>query len=236
MRGREGVIRRRVATLTKGAYNFIRAGERPLFMNRKEDTRADRCIRCLKALPVEALACPACQSRVVSQVAIGQILVEEGFLRQLQLEEALELQWSTGRRLGNILTEMGYVSEREFAETLARQLDIPCFDLSDYLIDPAVVSLIPEHLCERYRLIPIMKSSDKLVVAFSDPLNQDALADIHMLTGLVIKIVVATPGDINKALAEAFDALAVKDELQQKIWGPRPIVENRNRPHLRKVR
>jgi len=169
--------------------------------------------------------------------AIGQTLVDEGLVRPHQLEEAFELQRSTGRQLGHILTEKGYLSEREFASTLARQLDLPFFDLEEYIVDPAVVALIPEHLCERYRLIPIMKSGDKLLVALSDPLNPDALADIQLLTGLTIKVVVATPCDVNAALATAFDALALRDELTDRVIRPLPAQRApSSRSHLRKVR
>jgi type IV pilus assembly protein PilB len=211
---------------------------RPFFMS-AVPSRKDRCIRCLKPVPSEAAACPSCQARVVSQMAIGQILVEERLVRPHQLEEALEIQRGTGRRLGNILTEKGYVSEREFAATLARQLDIPFFELEEYIIDPAVVSLIPEHLCERYRLIPIMKTGERLLVALSDPLNQDALDDIQMLTGLTLKVVVATPGDINTALAAALDALALREELSNRVWKGSALPASRPdraRSHLRKVR
>ena len=168
--------------------------------------------------------------------AIGQLLVEEGLVRPHQLEEAFELQRSTGRRLGHILCERGYLSEREFAAILAQQLDIPFFELEEYIVDPAVVSLIPEHLCERYRLIPIMKTGDKLVVALSDPLNEDAIADIRLLTGLNLKVVVATPGDVNAALAAAFDALALKEELADRVMRAPPTTRPDGRPHLRKVR
>src|SRR5579872_5725489 len=142
----------------------------------KSQAIRDRCIRCLTPLPESAVTCPSCMARVVSQMAIGQILVEEGYLRPSQLTEALEAQRTTGHRLGHILTERGFLSEREFAQTLARQLDIPYFDLEDYIVDPAVVGQVPEHLCERYRLVPIMQTGEKLVVAFSDPLNADALS------------------------------------------------------------
>lgn len=166
--------------------------------------------------------------------AIGQILVDEGLVRPHHLEEAFEHQRSTGKRLGTILTERGFVSEAEFASTLARQLDVPFFELEEYIVDPAVCSLVPEHLCERYRLIPIMKTGEKLVVAFSDPTNEDALNDVKLLTGLVIKVVVATPSDVNRALASAFDALALQEELTDRVL--RPVPSRSGRPHLRKVR
>ena len=57
---------------------------------------------------------------------------------------------------------------------------------------------------------------------FLATINQEALEDIRMLTGLTIKVVVATPGDVNAALAEAFDALALKDELTDRVMRPLP--------------
>jgi hypothetical protein len=171
-------------------------------------SRPDRCIRCLAPIPAAAATCLRCQARAVSQTTIGRILVGEGCLSPAQLDEALELQRRTGRRLGNILAEKGFVPEDSFARTLARQLDIPYFDLEETVIDPAVVALVPEHLCERYRLIPVLKAGDKLVVAFSDPLDTDALADVRDLTGLTVRVVAAAPGAVRSALSHAFDAVA----------------------------
>ena len=166
--------------------------------------------------------------------ALGQLLVDEGLVRPHHLEEAFEAQRTTGKRLGTILTERGFVSEAELAATLARQLEMPFFELDEYIVDPAVCSLVPEHLCERYRLIPLMKTGDKLVIAFADPLNEDALADVKLLTGLAIKPVVATPSDVNRALSAAFDALALREELTDRVLRPPP--SRPGRPHLRKVR
>jgi len=188
-------------------------------MSTETSEAASRCVRCQNVLPADARSCPSCSARVMSQMMIGQILAEEGLVTQAQLDEALEIQRTTGRRLGNILTGRGLVPEDVFARTLARQLDIPFFDLEDYIIDPVVVSLIPEHLCERYRLIPLMKNGDKLVVAFSDPLNQDAIADILALTGMHVRVVVSTPLAISRALDDAFDALDDSEISRERLLG-----------------
>src|SRR5579862_5206671 len=105
-----------------------------------------RCFRCLAEMIDRAQACPRCRAPVLSPMQIGQILVEEGSISQAQLDAALDVQKATGRRLGNILTEKGDITERAFAESLARQLEIPFFDLQGYVIDPMVVALVPEHL------------------------------------------------------------------------------------------
>lgn len=149
----------------------------------------------------------------MSRGSIGEILLEQKLVTQEQLEEALSLQSETGRRLGAILVDMGFVEEEAFCRLLSDQLGLPFFDLSVYFIDPAVVALVPEHLCERYRLIALKKQGQRLTVAMMDPLNDMALEDLRILTGLEIKVVVATPSKIYHALAEAYEAIKVSRKL-----------------------
>ena len=51
----------------------------------------------------------------------GEILIEAKVLDEHQLERALEKQKGTGRRLGQVLEEMGVVTERDIAAAVARQ-------------------------------------------------------------------------------------------------------------------
>ena len=61
-------------------------------------------------------------------VQIGQILLDKGIINQKQLDRAIELQKSSkGKRIGDILIELSYVSEAEFAQCLSEQLNIPLY-------------------------------------------------------------------------------------------------------------
>ncbi len=55
---------------------------------------------------------------------LGKLLVERGFLRPLQLEEALQAQRSGHGRLGEILVRRGILSGRQLAQALAEQQGI----------------------------------------------------------------------------------------------------------------
>jgi hypothetical protein len=57
----------------------------------------------------------------VRGIPIGQLLLEAGVLTEDVLEEVLAKQASTGRRLGEILVQDGYVSSRVMANALAEQ-------------------------------------------------------------------------------------------------------------------
>src|SRR6266550_2113813 len=55
---------------------------------------------------------------------LGRLLVDEGLLTPEQLEEALENQVTTGRRLGEIAVELGFVSHLALSRVLSAQYGV----------------------------------------------------------------------------------------------------------------
>lgn len=155
--------------------------------------------------------------QAAKKLRLGDALIQEGLINQEQLQQALALQKKSGKRLGNILVEMHLVTEQDIVQILSKQLKIPFIDLSNYLIDPVIAKLVPEHIAKRHMLIPINKVGNKLTVAMVDPLNIIAIDDIQLMSGLMVKPVVATPTDINKALGDAYGAVAQQDKLMDEL-------------------
>jgi type IV pilus assembly protein PilB len=151
------------------------------------------------------------------KLRLGDALISEGLINEEQLMQALALQKKSGKRLGNVLVEMHLVTEQDIVQILSKQLRIPFIDLSIYLIDPVFAKLIPEHIAKRHLLIPINKVGNKLTVAMVDPLNIIAIDDIQLMSGLMVKPVVATQSDINKALQDAYGAVAQQDKLMDDL-------------------
>jgi type IV pilus assembly protein PilB len=151
------------------------------------------------------------------KLRLGDALIQEGLINEEQLQQALALQKKSGKRLGAVLVEMHLVTEQDIVQILSKQLKIPFIDLSNYLIDPVIAKLVPEHIAKRHMLIPINKVGNKLTVAMVDPLNIIAIDDIQLMSGLMVKPVVATQTDINKALQDAYGAVAKQDELMEKL-------------------
>jgi type IV pilus assembly protein PilB len=148
---------------------------------------------------------------------LGDALIHEGLINEEQLQQALALQKKSGKRLGAVLVEMHLVTEQDIVQILSKQLRIPFIDLSNYLIDPVIAKLVPEHIAKRHMLIPINKVGNKLTVAMVDPLNIIAIDDIQLMSGLMVKPVVATHTDINKALQDAYGAVAQQDKLMDDL-------------------
>jgi len=118
---------------------------------------------------------------------LGEMLVEEGIIRQDQLQEALAKQGGTGKFIGQILVELGYVPEQDLAAFLVRQCRIPHLNLLDYEIKQETLELVPYEICRDHRVLPVDKLGSMLTVAMVDPFDNVALEKIRGRTGLKVK-------------------------------------------------
>ncbi|MHB9134002.1 MAG: GspE/PulE family protein [Armatimonadota bacterium] len=130
------------------------------------------------------------------KIPIGKILLDQGKLTPDQLNQALALQKQSSERLGRVLVDHGFVSERDVLGAYAQQLNIPIFDPAKVTPDPAVAKVIPDNLVQRYNIVPLRRNGNKLVVAMSDPTNVIALDDLRLVTGFEVMPVLATTEDI----------------------------------------
>lgn len=130
------------------------------------------------------------------KIRFGELLQGAGLVQEEQLDEALKLQKSKRRPLGALLREMGVLSERMVAETLARQFDVPFVELGSEHIDPQVANLVPITIAKRYCCMPVRRDGERLIIAVGDPMALFALQELTPLDLYEIEIVVATPSDI----------------------------------------
>lgn len=137
---------------------------------------------------------------------MGDLLLEAGMITQSQLNLAIETQQSTGKKLGQVLAEKGWVTEQAILEVLEFQLGIPHVDLTRYRLDPQVTSLINETLAKRHMMIPLRREKNTLQVAMSDPLNIYAIDDLRLITKMEIIPLIATPTDISRTIDRVYGA------------------------------
>jgi len=103
------------------------------------------------------------------KIRLGDLLVRDGLINEEQLKYALEEQKRRGRKLGAALIELGFVSEDQVLDSLARQLNIERVDLTRYEFDPELVRRLPETLARRFRAIVLAEDEDSLLVGMADP-------------------------------------------------------------------
>lgn len=131
---------------------------------------------------------------------LGEMLIAEGLITQMQLDKALREQEFNGGRLGRVLGNLGYVTEEGIIKVLGKQMGISHVELGRIVIDPDVVHLVPELVARRHQVLPLFKKGTSLTLAMVDPLNVFAIDDIHQITGLEINPAVGTEREIIKAI------------------------------------
>lgn len=137
-------------------------------------------------------------------IPIGQLLVEEKVISKEQLELALIEQRTSKKRLGEVIAELGFASERDILRTLALRLGVEYVDTPLFIVELDVIRLIPEALARRYSIIPVYLRSGALTIATNDPLDFACLEDIAMITGLEIKTVLAPLPEIDRAINRVY--------------------------------
>lgn len=135
---------------------------------------------------------------------IAEMLLEEGLITPRQLEKAIEQQKNSNESLEKIIIGLGYVTEKEVTEVIGKEMGVPFIDLDEVEIDPELARAIPEHLAQRYKVIPVGQENNKLALAMVDPLNVFAIDDIRLITGFDIEPMIATEESILRAINKQF--------------------------------
>ena len=134
---------------------------------------------------------------------LADVLVQQNLISQAQLEQVLALQRKTGKKVGRLLIEAGWINEDLLARGLARQLKIPFVNLKTYSFRPELVKLLPETAARRFRALVLDDLGDSLQVVLADPLDLFAFDELTRILKRMISISVAPENQ----LSPAFDRL-----------------------------
>ncbi len=135
---------------------------------------------------------------------IGEILVDQGYIRQEQLEEGLKQQKVWGMQLGKCLVKLGYLDEGKILDVLAAQLDLQHVVLENFKFEQSALAFISEEMARSYRLLPLYEKEGVLTVAMVDPTNLRSLDHIKFKTGKDVEPMIATEIEIMQAIERAY--------------------------------
>ncbi len=131
---------------------------------------------------------------------LGEILLRKGLLTEEDLERALELQRERGEKLGRILVDLGFASQRDIVQALAEQLEIPVAKLEGPPLVTPETEKLPARFLRQARVVPLRLEGGALVLAMADPLDFETQAAVRAATGLAVRAEIATETDIADAL------------------------------------
>lgn len=162
------------------------------------------------------------------KIRIGDVLVAAGAITEEQLQEGLAKQKETGRKLGNALVDLGFISNDMLITVLTTQLGIDYIELKGAKIEEKVIHMVPESMVTKYQAIPIEVDPDNpniLKVAMADPMDIMAMDDIGLVTNLQVEPMLASEEGIKNAIdkyygsAQAMEAAEAYRQEQQSALG-----------------
>ncbi|MCA8994565.1 MAG: Flp pilus assembly complex ATPase component TadA [Planctomycetaceae bacterium] len=141
----------------------------------------------------------------MAQRKLGQILVDLGYLTEDQLWDVLEEQkQSPGEVIGQVAKRMDLVTEAQITEALAEQFGMPVVNLAETAIPPKVLELVPETMASVYKIMPISLKDNILTVAMADPQNLAALDDLRNFLGFEVRGAVSSLPEVEEAIGRFY--------------------------------
>ena len=135
---------------------------------------------------------------------LGEILVQQNLLSQDQLQAALDEQKKTGRKLGRVFVDKGFVTEEQISEAIARQINAPYINLKYFNIKPAMVRLLPEAQARRFRALVLEQRDNAVRVGFADPTDLFAYDEVARILKRDIDIAVVTESQLLEAVDRVY--------------------------------
>lgn len=131
-----------------------------------------------------------------THIRIGEALIEDGVLSAEQLTRALAAQKASGRMLGELLVDQGFVSATVLVNSIANRLGVPGCQLRHGMMDPALLVLVGQEEAERLAVMPMFRVHDTLTVAMAEPQSLPTIDRLRQLTGLKVRPVYALKSNI----------------------------------------
>jgi len=130
------------------------------------------------------------------KIRLGDLLISQGLLTDEQLKFALDEQKRSGRKLGRIFVDSGFVTEEAISKALAGQLRIPFIDLKQFNPRAELIKLLPEAQARRFRALVLDEVDGRLRVGFTDPTDLAAYDEIARVVRRDIEQAVVTESQL----------------------------------------
>lgn len=142
--------------------------------------------------------------RQAIESALTATLIAQGKLDQRSLDRALRVRSNSRDSLLHLITNLGFVSERDLAEAISAQLGLPLAGPRDYPTQPVLEELVSSRFLREARVLPLVLEGNDLILAMADPLDQYALDAVRMRAGCNVLPRVAIPAELEAAIERLY--------------------------------
>ncbi|HCW45000.1 MAG TPA: pilus assembly protein PilB, partial [Planctomycetes bacterium] len=135
---------------------------------------------------------------------LGQILKEMGKISELDIQEALQDQKARGGAIGKILSDKGLVTDEDLRIAIAKQSGMEPVNLDEIVMTSDLLDMVPAHVAETYQVIPVDFDGSVLTLALADPQNVSALDDMKFMLNVDVKGALSDATSVEAALAKYY--------------------------------
>ena len=139
---------------------------------------------------------------------LGELLVKRGIITTDQLTAVATEQRKHGGHFAAALVRLGVISEDHLITCLHQEYRLAVIDPMSAEPSPDVLHLIPHVLARKHEILPIGLLGSTLTLAMADPSNIAGLNEVKFLTGCDVKVVLAAPRAIEKAIQKHYSLSA----------------------------
>ena len=144
-------------------------------------------------------------SLVADQPLLVQLLLDRGLLAEADLPEVHKVLSQSSGPIEAALSQAHLATEVDIAQAYADHLRLPVVAVDAPLTVPKeLVEFVGERICREKLVVPLSQEDGILEAAFANPTDLDTLEQMQLVTGLVIRPVVAPQGMIEDVLGDLF--------------------------------
>ena len=120
-----------------------------------------------------------------------EILIRQGVISPNQLAEAQQMARGSGVKVGDALVRLGYATSEEVMRALAQEHGYDYVDLTEVVIPPSIVELVPESVARENAILPMDEEDGALRVIISDPMDFETLDKLRFILNRKVEIALA---------------------------------------------
>jgi len=139
-----------------------------------------------------------------SKKLIGQVLLERGLVDREELKTALNLQAESGEKIGKLLVDLGYLSEKDCLAVVSEHLGIPALAAADYPDVPVLENVFTFRFMKQCKFVPVALEDNTLTLAMTDPLDTPTLSSIRQTTRYEVRAMLGAESEIVDTLEKLY--------------------------------
>jgi len=158
------------------------------------------------------------QKNYLSNLRLGEILINQGMVNSEQLKKALEIQKTDSKKkIGEILVSQRAITQKQLLQALQHVYEAEYIELEDVILDPEIVSIIPKRIAVRYKIVPLSQENNTLTIAMANPLDVNTIDYIKEYTKMDVNSKFASEEDINNVLSTYYETGGHFDDILEKV-------------------